>query len=513
MKKDLDSLLVEHYKKDKAKKLGPNLLLEMIQEVMGELSADSRLRTLMEQVEERVIRFPKIKITEKWGEKHNEDREIFETMMSNVYGKTVQEKLANVAEFLNHKEGLTVAEILSNMMFVEIFSNILEEFNPSTAGFLFEAFLAGLFRGVQIADPEGGSLPITDVEIPQFVQRGFGETEEIVDYSLKVLSPNTDLKGSFVNLVNFFRDPKKPGSVTYLAVTKEGGTGPVGRLLFYEFTINEENFFDWIGHETITADRVLDTVEFTPSVDGTVDGNRLKLGDLVIGGNPRTGKMTEDGFVKAPNTKANLQTRAAYDEIPVEEINVFYPASYALKDPSISGKKSDYGLGMSLEGHRLTAGDVILMDRTYEVTLDTGGKNYVRTGERSTGHGKLYGDVIADWDMLINNPELIPGYAQNKQWHISPRYYREMGELIGELDLSSQKLKDVFEAYASNLGESLVNLYNSLADLSININKYFLASDKAAGMAAIGNAESVKDESEKLIGTEDPAEKAKFAAE
>jgi hypothetical protein len=45
----------------------------------------------------------------------------------------------------------------------------------------------------------------------------------------------------------------------------------------------------------------------------------------------------------------------------------------------------------------------------------------------------------------------------------------------------------------------LVGLYNSLSDLSININKYFLDSDKAAGALAIKNATSVKDESENLI--------------
>tara|TARA_Y100000296_G_scaffold81216_1_gene108008 strand:+ start:261 stop:1790 length:1530 start_codon:yes stop_codon:yes gene_type:complete len=509
MKKDLDSLLSEHYKRGKSNKIGPNVFLEMIEEVMGEiLSGNKRIsdiKTLMEQIEERVIRFPKIKITEKWGEKHNEDREIFETMMRNVYGSTVQEKLANVAEFLNHKEGLSVAEILSNLMFVEIFSNILEEFNPSTAGFLFEAFLAGLFKGVQISDPEGGSLPITDVEL--FVQRGFGETEEIVDYSLKVLSPNTDLKGSFVNLVDFFRNPeKKNDSVTYLAVTKEGGTGPVGRLLFYEFTIDKTNFFDWIGHETIEAEKTLDTIEFTPSVDGVIEGNKLKLGGLQIGGSPRVGKMTEEGFVFV-TSKSNRSTKDAYEEIPTEEITVFYPVSYALKDPLTTGKKSDYGLGMSLGGQRLSQGDTILLDQTYEITVDTGERSFIRTGEKSTGHGKLYGDVIADWDILMNNPEAIPGYAQNKQWHISPRYYREMGNQIGELDLSKDRLHRVFEAYASNLGESLVNLYNSLADLSININKYFLDSDKTAGMAAIQNATAIKTESENLIKTEEPTPK------
>jgi hypothetical protein len=499
MSKDTDSLIVEHYQKNNASAVTAKLLFEMIEQAMDEALVENKhaahIKTLLEQAEERVIKFPKIKITERWGEKNNEDRAIFETLMRNVRGATVQEKLQGVTEFLEHKEGLSVAEILSNLMFVEIFSNILEEFNPSTAGFLFEAFLAGLFQGVQIADPEGGSLPIEDVEL--FVKRGFGETEEVVPYSLKVLSPNTDLKGSFVNLVDFFR--KGNERVIYLAVTKVGGTGPVGKLQFYEFEINRENFFDWIGHETLEAQRVVDTVSFNPETQGEVDGNKLKFGNLVIGTNMRMGKMSEQGFVRRPSASSSKRAKEAYEAIPTEEVTVFAPTSFALREPAITGKKSAYGLGLSLDGNRLGVEDVIMLDQTYEITVDTGDKSYVRTGDKSTGHGKLYGEVVNDFDMLMNNPESFPGYAKNQQWHVAPRYYREMGNQIGELDLSQQRLMEVFKAYASNLGESLVGLYNSLSDLSININKYFLDSDKAAGALAIKNATSVKDESENLI--------------
>ncbi len=449
---------------------------------------------LSEAIEERVIKFPKIKITERWGEKHNEDRAIFETLMRNVRGATVQEKLQSVTEFLDHKEGLSIAEILSNLMFVEIFSNILEEFNPSTAGFLFEAFLAGLFQGVQIADPEGGSLPIEDVEL--FVKRGFGEAaeEEVVPYSLKVLSPNTDLKGSFKNLVDFFR--KGNNSVIYLAVTKVGGTGPVGKLQFYEFEINKDNFFDWIGHERISAERVLDTIEFTPSENGSLDQDVLMFGNLKVGFRPTKGKMQGDEFIKSPGSKSTVATRSAYQDIESEEIVVFKPTSLALQEPSRSGKS---GLAISLNGDRLQPDDYIFTDRTYTIVVDTGEKEYVKTGEKTSGHEKLFGDKQYDWDTIMNNPEAIKGYSGNKQWHIAPRYYREMGNKIGELDLSQDKLRGVFEAYASNLGENLVDLYNSLSDLSLNINKYFLDSDKGAGIQAINNATTVKDESEKLI--------------
>lgn len=493
--KEIDNFINQNFK-PRPLNLSFELLLEMVVEAMNEPLSEGqnlqKVRTLIEQLEERIIKFPKIKITERWGAKNNEDRAIFETMMGNISGGTVQEKLKNVAEFLEHKEGLSVAEILSHLMFVEIFSNILEEFNPSTAGFLFEAFLAGIFDGVQIADPEGGSLPIEDVELRQLVQRAFGETDEVVKFSLKVLSPNTDLKGSFKNLVDFYR--KGNERVVYLAVTKVGGTGPVGKLQFYQFEINKDNFFDWIGHEHIDARRVLDTIDFTPEKEGTIDGNKLKFGELDIGIKPQAGKITADGWQRRPTS--GVARKKEYEAIPEEEQIIFKTNAFSSGDATESGKS---GLAISLNGERLPVESYIYPNQTYELTVDSGQKEWIRTGKKTSGHGKLYGDTVTDWDLLMKNPESFKGYATNQQWHVSPRYYREMGDLIGEIDLSKEKLYTVFKAYASNLGESLIGLYNSLADLSININKYFLDSDKGAGMLAIQNANIVKTESENLI--------------
>ena len=507
MKKDIDTL-VESFFAPKGSRLNFGALYEMIEEQINLLEKSGlskKVHPILEEdqteVRERVIKFPTIKITEKWGEKHNEDRAIFETLMRNVGGDTVQGKIANVAEFMEHKAGLSVAEILSHLMFIEIFSNILEEFNPSTAGFLFEAFLAGLFEGVQISDPEGGTLPITDVKL--LVQRAFGEDLEVVPYSLKVLSPNSDLKGSFKNLVDHFRVPDETGKMqehwTYLAVTKEGGTGPVVRLLFYQFEINRDNFFDWIGHEYITDHRVLDSIKFTPEKEGIVKGSGLWFGKKPIGWAGAHYKITKDGFRQRPAARP-LTPRSEYEAIPTEEVLGFKPNSYALGTPEKSGT---HGLGISLNDRPLDTGDRIFFDQTYEITVDTGGREYVRTGEKTSGHGKLYGETVSDWEMLMKNPESFPGYKTKKQWHIAPRYYREMGELVGELDLSEQRLQEVFEAYASNLGEGLIALYNALADLSLNINKYFLNSDKDAGMHAIDNATTVKNESENLMQPED----------
>ena len=494
----IEQLVENFYSEKETASLGSiiSLIEERLNAYMPYFEDKLSKQKLMEELSERIIKFPKIKITERWGEKNNEDREIFETLMNNVKGNSVAAKLESVSQFLNHIDGLSIPEILSNLMFVEIFSNILEEFNPSTAGFLFEAFLAGLFQGVQIADPEGGSLPIEDVEL--FVARGFGEAtevEEVVPYSLKVLSPNTDLKGSFVNLVDFFRKKKENGEplhqgVIYLAVTKLGGTGPVGKLQFFEFQIDRNNFFDWIGHETIERKRVYEEISFVPREQAKVENNRLYLGKTVIGASPIRGKKTDDGFVKAPTSKSRKSDRLSYDEIPAEEELYFRAPAAVTREP----------FKLSTESGPLETGDMIDMDQEHFIVMYTGEDEFVKTGERAAVHKKLYGDKTYDigpdiFDDLVDSK----GYKTNQQWKIAPRFYREMGTMIGELDLSKERLKDVFRAYASNLGENLITLYNALSDLSININKYFLASDKSAGLTAIQNAKDIKREADRII--------------
>jgi len=502
---ELDKLIEKHFGSTPVPlpKITFDTILEMVERRMNapllregeESPISNELGNEANPLEEKIIRFPKIKITENWGQKNNEDRGIFLTLMENIGGNTVEEKIQSVSEFTKFKEGLSVPEILSHLMFLEIFSNILEEFNPSVAGFLFEAFLSGLLKGVQIADPEGGSLPIQDMEIPVFVQRGFGETDEVVPYSLKVLSPKTELKGSFKNLVDFFLTPHKdtgnlPEFVTYLAVIKEGGTkDPTAKLRFVEFSITRKNFFDWIGHENITSERTMETVSFVPAEIVDSDTGALKIGDFVVAKTRVEGKMTDNGFIRAPSSKTSKSGRLEYEEIPAQEKIYWVPPVAVTREP-----------------HNLSTGGAGVLDSETEYTINlyTGETEFVKTGKRKEDYKKIFGDMKFDHedpstDLFQRLKDESEGYKNNKQWHVSPSFYRNMGKTIGTLDLSAKTLRRTAESYASNLGESLIGLYNAMALLSINVNKYFLASDKGAGMEALRNAVVVKQESDNLI--------------
>ena len=108
---------------------------------------------------------PKFEISEAWGQKDTPARAEFEKYMNNITG-TLSEKLAYIREFVNQSGERAgeyeTSEILSNLMFLDLLSTVVNNFSPSGAGFLFEAFMAGLLRGTQAVEKVAGVLQIED---------------------------------------------------------------------------------------------------------------------------------------------------------------------------------------------------------------------------------------------------------------------------------------------------------------------------------------------------------------
>ena len=460
-KQKLLETLDGYYKKADEKNSDFNFssLLEIIEQQMTAiaplLEQQKRNRMLLKEAEERTIRFPKIKITERWGEKNNEDREILETLMARVKGGDVASKIASVNSFLEYQAGLPVPDILSNLMFVEIFSNIIEEYNASTAGFLFEAFLAGLFSGLQIADPEQvgakpGSLPIEDVTLA--IQRKDQPEDEIVPYSLKVLSPGTDLKGSFKNIVDYFASGRQD-NIVYLVVTKAGE----GTLLFNEFVITKQNFLEYIGHEVYKKEKKYKPIEFNPV--GMLEPKRTKAGEKY----QLTKKWMKSNRI---NRVTTMDGQPAPALLNPEEKYIAY---------QWGGGEGDFEM-VAAGGLTANARKLYGSQEVYDAAL-------AKKDDRDF------------WEYM----KTVKGYQNEEQFLISPQNYRRRSDNLGSLDLYPPKLLQLANKYAQDLGESLVGLYNAVSDLSINVNKYFIASDKLAGTAAIRNSEIINREANNII--------------
>jgi hypothetical protein len=438
--------------------------------------------SLSEDVEENpetIIKFPKIKITERWGEKNNEDRALLESMMKNVQGHTIQEKIKSVNQFLDYKKDLTIPQILSNLLFVEIFSSIMDEFNYATSGFLFEAFLAGLFQGVQISDAsqvgESGSLPIEDVRLA--IQNSKNEEIEIVPYSLKVLSASGGtLKGSFRSLVDYFADEsegRKNDKIVYLVVVKEGE----GTLAFHEFTITLDNFLEYIGAAEHKDQHVEMEYEISPQ-DTDLFQTIKKTGFI----KPTTRSSWKDYFEKQDLTFLHSSTRS--------------------------------GIHDKTTGEDIPWGAKIEPDHEYIARVSKGMK-FLPTGGMSANQKKLYGENYRQVEAAYLKgdkrgflKELVNsrGYRKQEQFKVAPTFYRhrDKSDFLGRLDLYGPHLIKVANRYAKDLGDNLIIVYNSLNDLTNNISKYFLLEEaeesrKQHGIDAIRDAHILNENTKKVV--------------
>ena len=195
------------------KKLGLNLIFEMIEEVQKSL-------LLNEGPEERdiTLRLPIIRISEKmWGKEGTKDREIIQNLLSRIVaqGSNLTEKVQYINEFIeNPPPTEDISEILSHIVLLDTLTNIMLHFNASAAGFAFEGFLAALLSGTQIPAGTSGIQDLVD--------------SDKNPVSLKLLGEKPgDVHGSYRDLVDHFIDPgglkQDPESDQY--VGQAGGSG------------------------------------------------------------------------------------------------------------------------------------------------------------------------------------------------------------------------------------------------------------------------------------------------
>jgi hypothetical protein len=151
-KQDWDNSLLEHFAPEKGG-LNLDLLMEMVKEVMDSgvpLLSEGKGTELGEKTKKSIMDLlPKFEISEAWGQLDTDARQEFEKYMNNIKGNSLHQKLAYIRGFTNRHDSskYQVHEILSNLMFLDLLSTVVNNFSPSGAGFLFEAFMAGLLKG------------------------------------------------------------------------------------------------------------------------------------------------------------------------------------------------------------------------------------------------------------------------------------------------------------------------------------------------------------------------------
>ena len=441
------------------------------------------------------IRWPKFEISEMWGKKTGgEDRGIIEQISESVKGNTVQEKITLLQAFLDAKtEEITAGdvslnEVIANLMFLEVFASVVFKFNASVAGFLFEALFAGVFSGYQIEaaeadDPTDAVLNISGTD---------------VDYSFKLLSPGGNVKGSFSDLVNMFtalpkdeNDKPIPGGkpksrIVYLVVEKV----PVDeglRLDFYEFEINKDNWFDFIGHE----------------------------------------QLGKEGVAKIRKEKVPLVfTTADFEDPEFKVSGILTPAA----GPKVS-KQNKIALGENPEGDKLESGTPLEPGQTYS-TMTTRELTGAAAIKRSANFDKLYtkaGIENLDFGDMDFYTYITKGPGDRAPYQDDPDFFEKLKDLtsygtgvgagqflIGanhykqklskpavSLTLGRERLFAAANNYTQVIGEQVGAIFNALSALVGGVNGYFLSAEpdkrKQSGKLAVDKAGELKETTDAYI--------------
>lgn len=192
-----------------------------------------------------VLSLPKYTPTEAWGDPKHMDREQVNNIFKVVRGgASIAARIQYLNDFLDPakaKRKTSPRVIINTMIIIESLKAAMNHFNESSAGFVFEAFMAALTGGHQEAGRVKGTLPIEDfVAFSQFGGQN-------VPVSLKLLGKSTGVKGSFTNLVDFLFVRGEPAIKYLVAYKTKEESGGVGALEIWEFDITRENLTTFLA--------------------------------------------------------------------------------------------------------------------------------------------------------------------------------------------------------------------------------------------------------------------------
>lgn len=172
--------------------------------------------------ETKTITFPQFRITENFGRRSGNEsdlRAFLDTIRDNISGTNWIQKVKSLESILQQTcneacaKSKGTANLISSLIFLDCIATVVYEFGSSTAGFIFESFMATLMGKMirQVPAEEGHLLDIEHAKDPS---KGL---------SLKLIAETTDVGGSYNALLDFYKKYGK--GVPYLIVVKgaEGG--------------------------------------------------------------------------------------------------------------------------------------------------------------------------------------------------------------------------------------------------------------------------------------------------
>jgi hypothetical protein len=191
-----------------------------------------------------LAQYPVLIPTESWGILGTSARRKVESYTRHLVGDTPGECIDNLVSFQDLKHNMDDTKgIVSQMILLHSLSALLDNFRDSSAGFVFESYLAALLKGERVVETNAkGNLPTEDILI--------GAKWNTYPVSVKLLKDdkkNSRINGSINGLLSALQ---KYDHITYLVVLKS----IIGRKLrFIEFVIGEDNLQEILSLTTRSA--------------------------------------------------------------------------------------------------------------------------------------------------------------------------------------------------------------------------------------------------------------------
>ena len=484
------------------KELNSHHLLKLVEQMMDELPAEVLKEDSLGFDEGDSISdlLPTVKITESWGSPGSKDRQIIEEFTNKIKGETVEAKIQSLNSILSGEaQDPSLGEILATLLMIEVLNSILDEFTEAAGGFIFEGFLAGLFgdKSVQITDVKGEESdakgkPITDVVL--------GNKE----YSLKLLGPGTDVKGSFRNMIEHF---KVKDHVIYLDARRTGEG-----LEFGEFIITLDSFLDVFVTPFLKVVYKKDAETYDNASEFKALLNRLSEEGMAI-------KRVETAKIsKAWKQETGLQGGLDPGN-PNEYIFQFSPGTGQESLEEIRKLNVD-GMNAVLSKIKSIPDEALQQYAPFKII-------YAEAKFEGTKAEQLFGSFAVveqvlraiesgDKNQIIKSLEMTPGYQKSKQF-VFTKGQVEKGiksfRHVGTLPISEASLKKAWLIYGERLNNTLRPVYGVLNVFTQNINSYFLGTTskdkdrKQYGTDAITNATELKSATDKAVKAVEETEK------